>query len=421
MKGWKAVLDALRSARGQEIADAVLDTSFLGFLSLVFFSPRAADVALIFLVPSWILRRLSAPSFWPSLPLGKPIVLFLISLVLSTLFSEIRSHSLHQLTSEAAKSLVIFLGTLEYLRDEGRFRRLFWVSAWVIFLIGMDGLLQLLTGHDFIRGAALWRGRVRAHFPAPTFFEYPLPLFPFALLLLEKGTKWWGRAFSGLAVIAFAASAAFSGTRSVWIVLPLVMFLMAFGSRRRALYFSVIGILIVGLAILPLARGRHRLSSMGDLVSEQKYQRILAWQITYRMFLSRPILGKGLDIFDKYKRNAELQKPYLSPSLYERVKKRTKGVVFPIYHPHSIYLEILASQGLIGMAAFLSVLIALFRALWERRRGPPILFWGTLASWLSFLLCGAVGTSFYHLWSYGIFWLLAGIGLALKGENEIGA
>jgi O-antigen ligase len=238
---------------------------------------------------------------------------------------------------------------------------------------------------------------------------------------LEEGGKWWERAFLGLAALAFAACSFFSGTRSVWIALALILFLVALSSRRRVLYLSSIGILVLALAILPLAKSRHRLSSMGDLISEQRYQRVLAWQISYRMFLSRPILGKGLDFFEKYKRNAELQRPYLSPSLYERVKARGKGVVFPVYHPHSIYLEVLASQGLIGMAAFLFVLIALLLALWRRRRGPPLFFGATLASLLSFLVCGAVGTSVYHLWSYGIFWLLAGIGLSLKGENEIGS
>ena len=262
---------------------------------------------------------------------------------------------------------------------------------------------------------------MRAHFSAPTFFEYPLPLFSFPLLLLEERGEWWKRAFLGLAVLAFALSAAFSGTRSVWIALALILILVALSSRRRILYLCSLGILILAVAVLPIAKTRHRLSSLEDLVSEQRYQRMLSWQISYRMFLSRPILGRGLDFFEKYKKNAELQRPYLSPSLYERVKARGKGVVFPVYHPHSIYLEVLASQGVIGMAAFLSILIVLFHSLWRKRRGPPLLLWGTRAALLSFLICGALGTSFYHLWSYGTFWLLAGMGLALKGENEIGS
>ena len=421
MRGRKEALTFLRSERVQEIADTVLETSFLGFLLLLFFSSKAANFALILLGLSLIVRRLSAPSFFPETPLGKPLLFFFISLSLSALFSETRSHSLQQWASEAPKILVIFFGSLEYLRNQDRFRRLFWASAWVIFVIGADGLLQLVLGQDLIRGAVLWKGRVRAHFSSPTFFEYALPLFSFPLLLLEQGGKWWKRAFLVLAVITFAASCALSGTRSVWIALALILILVALSSRRRVLYLCSLGILILAVAVLPIAKSRHRFSSPRDLVSEQKYQRMLAWQISYRMFLSRPIVGRGLDFFVKYKRNAELQRPYLSPSVYERVKARGKGVVFPVYHPHSIYLEVLASQGVIGMAAFLSIVIVLFHSLWRKRRGPPLLFWGTWAALLSFLTCGAVGTSFYHLWSYGTFWLLAGMGLALKGEDEIGS
>ncbi len=421
MKGWKDALDFLRSKRVQEVADTVLETSFLGFLSLLFLSPPAAGLALILLGFSLIVLRLSAPSFFPQTPLGKPLLFFFLSLSLSALFSETRSHSLQQWASEVPKILVIFFGSLEYLRNQDRFRKLFWVSAWVILIIGADGLLQLLSGSDWIRGAALWRGRVRAHFSVPTFFEYPLPLFSFPLLLLEEGGKWWKRAFLGLTVLAFALSAIFSGTRSVWITLALILILVALSSRRRALYLCFFGILILAVAVLPMTKIKHRLSSLDDLVSEQKYQRALAWQISYRMFLSRPLLGRGLDFFEKYERNAELQRPFLSPSLYEQVKARGKRVVFPVYHPHSIYLEVLASQGVIGMAAFLSILIVLFHSLRRKRRGPPFLLWGTWVALLSFLICGAVGTSFYHLWSYGTFWLLAGMGSALKGENEIGS
>jgi O-antigen ligase len=421
MTGWKKALTFLRSEGVQSMADTVMETSFLGFLSLFFFSNRAADFALILMGLSLIVRRFSAPSFVPQTSLAKPLLFFFFSLLLSALFSETRAHSFRQVSSEILKTLVIFYGTLEYLRGQDRFRRVFWASAWVVFVIGADGLLQFVLGQDLIRGAALWKGRVRAHFSSPTFFEYALPLFPFPLLLLEQGRDWWKRAFLALVVIAFAASCVLSGTRSVWIALALILLLVALPSRHRVLYLSLIGILILALAILPVAKSKKRLSSLGDLVAEQKYQRMLAWQITYRMFLSRPVLGKGPDFFEKYERNEELQKPYLPPSLAEEVKARGKRMVFPIYHPHSIYLEILASQGLVGMAAFLSILIALFFSLGRGRRGPPLLFRGTLASLLSFLICGAAGTSFYRLWSYGIFWLLAGIGLALKGGDEIGS
>ena len=49
MRGWKEALTFLRSERVQETADTVLETSFLGFLLLLFFSPQAANFALILL------------------------------------------------------------------------------------------------------------------------------------------------------------------------------------------------------------------------------------------------------------------------------------------------------------------------------------------------------------------------------------
>ncbi|MDH7500466.1 MAG: O-antigen ligase family protein, partial [candidate division NC10 bacterium] len=320
--------------------------------------------------------------------------------------------------SEAPKILVIFFGSLEYLRDEGRYRRLFWVSSWVILLIGIDGFVQYWRGQDLIREVGLWRGRVRAHFASPTFFQYVLPLLPLSLALWEERISGWKKAFLAMAVMALAASSLLSRTRSVWIALALTVLFMSIFSRRRIFYLLLIGLFALGSAALPLGSGRASPLSLTGFLAEQRYQRMLAWQISYRMFLSRPLLGKGPDFFDRYQRNAALQQPYLSPQLYEKLAKGGKGVVFPIYHPHSIYLELLASQGIIGMAAFLWILATLAFSLWKGRKGPPLAFLGTSAALLCFLALGAVGTSFYQPWSYGIFWLLAGMGMSLRERDE---
>jgi O-antigen ligase len=401
----KQILGFLRSERTQSLADLVLETSFLASVLLLFFSHKACNLALILLGLSWIVRRLAYSPFLPSVPLRLPLLLFLVSMLLSTIFSEDRPHSLQQFVSEAPKTLVIFFGSLEYLRDDGRYRQLFWIGAWVILLIGADGLVQYLRGQDLIREVGLWRGRVRAHFASPTFFEYVLPLLPFSLALWEEKINRWKKAFVAIAVMAFLGSSLLS-----------LLFMVIF-SRHRIPYLLLIGLVVLASAALPMAKGRATPFSLAEFASEQKYQRMLAWHITYRMFLSRPLLGKGLDFFEKYERKADLQRPYLSASLLDRLKKREKGVVFPIYHPHSIYLELLAGQGLAGMVAFLLILTVLIFTLWKERRGSPAPLLATSASLLSFLVCGAAGTSFYNLWSYGMFWLLAGMGIALRVER----
>jgi len=310
-------------------ADLVLETSFLAFVLLIFFSHKACSVALFFLGLSWTIRRLAASPFLPSVTFRLPLLLFLVFLLLSALFSEDRPHSLQQFWAEVPKILVIFFGSLEYLRDRGRYRRLFWIATWVVLLIGLDGLVQFFHGQDLIRGAGFDTGRVKAHFSYPTFFEYVRPLLPLSLSLLEESTRWWEKGFVGLAAVSFAATSVLSQTRSVWIALSLIVLFMVLFSRYKVFCLLSIGFVIFALAILPVSTGRDRLFSMADFISEQRYQRILVWQISYRMFLSRPLLGKGLDFFEKYKRNAELQRPYLSLSLYERVKKGRKGRRLP--------------------------------------------------------------------------------------------
>jgi len=412
------IASLLSSRRLAEAAGLVLETSFLAFLGLLFFSRPAGDVALILVGLSWVVYRLSSPPFWPPGRVMLPLLVFLASMLLSTLWAEDRSHSFQQFVSQAPKMVAIFLASWEYLRTKEHRERFFWVSTTVLLLVGVDGIMKFLRGEDVIGGVALWRGRVRAHFARPTFFEYVLPMLPWSLALGEgKIRGWWRKGMLGMAGGTFVFSSLLSRTRSVWLALGLISASMVAFSRRRLWYLLLLAVVLLSWVALPLARGRSNPFSLSEFVEEQRYQRMLAWQITFRMFLDRPLLGKGPDFFENYERNAPRQEQYVPPNLRQELKKRKGGVVFPIYHPHNIYLEILASQGLLGLAAFLFLLVMLLRNLGGPRGRASPLFMPTAVSLFTFLFCGTWGTSAYDFWSYGVLWLLAGMGMRLGEEK----
>ncbi|MDH7500943.1 MAG: hypothetical protein QHH30_11245, partial [candidate division NC10 bacterium] len=94
MKLGNDLLAFLKSERAQALADLILETSFLAVIALFFFSRRATDVALILLALSWMVRRLPCSPFFPRSRLGLPLLFFLISMLLSALWAEERSHSI---------------------------------------------------------------------------------------------------------------------------------------------------------------------------------------------------------------------------------------------------------------------------------------------------------------------------------------
>jgi len=240
-----------------------------------------------------------------------------------------------------------------------------------------------------------------------------VPLVPLALDRLWHEKAVWLRVLAGWALLVTVLSIIFTYSRGGFLALVVVIILMLL---RMKLNPWLLGALVVfGLIVwqfLP-AQYTDRIGTLGDLVggdpeigvaSDISFRgRLSETTVAWLMFLDHPIQGVGLANY-----NANYQDYSQNLGLDARLEARSA---------HSLYLEIAAETGIVGLLVFGAILWVLFRGLARastlfKRGGMPDYANMTFA--LAVALIGyLVGSVFLHLAYARYFWLFIGLGLAV--------
>jgi len=199
-------------------------------------------------------------------------------------------------------------------------------------------------------------------------------LCPLAYRELVDADTWSTRliALNALAILGVALILTLS--RSAWLGTALAAVIVIAGSRRPTLRPRVVAavIVLVGLGVVGLTVGRGfplqqkivaRAVSVFDVGAWGPRPAI--WRDSVKLIASRPILGYGPDNFGLvYPR---FQADYLGQQQVDKA--------------HAESLQVAATQGLIGLAAYLLVLAAFVRAFWRgrQRAGAVAIFAGWVA------------------------------------------
>jgi O-antigen ligase len=199
------------------------------------------------------------------------------------------------------------------------------VGVWVYKGASFDSRARGLAGHYM------------------TFAGQLLLVLPVALgVMFTARTPRWRLGALAVALVGLAALAV-TFTRSAWLGLFVACaLLLAFTRPRGLLWLALAGVAAWFLA--PGAWGQ-RLHSVADPANLWNRERVFMWQAGGRMFRDHPLTGVGLQdlhaLYDQYR----------SPAASERAG-----------HLHNAYVQIAASMGLVGLAAFAWLYGSLVRA-----------------------------------------------------------
>jgi len=288
----------------------------------------AASTALAWAFSGGAWRR-HAPLFWP-------ILGWLVALAIAAWFAQDRAASLPRIRKGFLPLLV-------------------WVAAWHgrSPRFGRAALAVLLVSAALAAGLGLvfWclglfvvvaraQGAV-GHYM--TFGGQLLLWLPVAcgVALLARSARWRLGALLA-AALGFAALAA-TFTRSAWIGVTVALAAMLAVARPRWLpaFAAVVALLVV----FAPAHYRDRLRSSFDPSHPNNIERRHMWEAGGRMFRDHPITGVGLmDLHEIYER-------YKDPAARE-----------PAGHLHSVFVQIAATMGILGLIAFAFLYAGLFRA-----------------------------------------------------------
>ncbi|NMC80602.1 MAG: O-antigen ligase family protein, partial [Chloroflexi bacterium] len=155
------------------------------------------------------------------------------------------------------------------------------------------------------------------------------------LLYLTSSRGGWLGTAAGLACLGMLA---FRNFRSRWFSL------WEWLRHRRALLSLLAVIALAGAAAVAYLLYRQAMQpTHGSLFGS----RAEFWGPAWNAFLQSPLLGKG---------------PYTFISLYLQANSVPPKLLF--VYAHNIYLDVLSGSGILGLAAFLWLVVAITRALW---------------------------------------------------------
>jgi len=368
-------------------------TTHAGSLKL---TTSAALLAILFVV--WVVRQfLRNPPKCRTTTLDWPIVLFAGATVLSLVsvlgpVGDIDDELIGLL--KAAGGFLIFFLTVQSL-DE---RRDLWL---VMGAIMATGLIQaIMTIFSVLTGPPLSAAtRATGTTIQPNLFAgYLVLIIPLVFAAAAVlGQRWVAVAAGaillyGVALIATLSRSGFMGLVAGTVALAILL-------PEKCKKIAVLGasvfvaLFITGLAG-PLA---DRLGeAAGHLTSLAG--RLPIWDAAVQMLIQHPAFGVGVANFD----NAL---GWYNPALH-------------FDHAHNLFLNIAAERGIIGLATFSIVLVALFRTLAKgfNQGASPVhraVSAGLAASFVAFFAHSMFDVSYYDYKILLLFWLLMGIAASL--------
>ncbi len=359
-------------------------------LTLIFFRPFISSLAypylnayystvLITALITW--GMLNKPTFTKISGLKAPLILFILSIILSTCFSVSPINSLKEIYKYLSGILLFIFAAS--LTEEEKYRtvRIIVLSAALVgvlaihqYFFGLKHLLSYLAKENitdpFILEYASQQ-RVFLPFVTPNILgDYLLLILPLALII--KGKKKWFI----LMILLFAIFL----TKSINAALGLLAGMMFYFYLRKDLpfkkYYLIVLPILISAAIIFLRQitiKEHLLPLFSGI------RRLEYWQETFKIIIRYPILGVGPGNFN------------LALSRYA----------------HNAYLQICAEFGTLGILAISYLVFSIFRIKKENKS----FYIPLVTASMLFLLSNFPGFSFFLPEVALIWWIIIGLAI----------
>ncbi|GAB1470841.1 hypothetical protein MASR2M66_17190 [Chloroflexota bacterium] len=428
-------------------------------LALVVFNPDLGVAMVLMVLFGQVQRAFVEVQGWPG-P-GRPLVAFMIGVVglRFLLFSErptswirnnfiLAAYAISLLISVVAakdfpvafeefknflENLLVVSIILFIVQSSPSLKRSIWAVIAIGIFMASVSVFQNLTktfDHTYL-GFGGWEysgyvGRPRMTGPYETPNPYAQILSVIFILALERG--WRAKkillrmfAIAGAGIMALALI--YTDSRGGF--LGLIFTVMVFLLFNRPSISSVLVITTIGLILMQFLPSNYteRILTLTQLfnkntsvISDESFrgrtsENIAAW----RMFLDHPIFGVGLDNFSEF---------YQSYSREIGLDDRREA-----RDPASLYLQLLASQGLLGTAVHLGIVFLVLQRLYRSRKELLDMGYEDEASIASALFAALIGYMFMSIYKNNAyanaFWSLMSLCMAvsqitfnLKTERE---
>ncbi|MBI2104131.1 MAG: O-antigen ligase family protein [Candidatus Omnitrophica bacterium] len=388
--------------------------SLYALLFLLPFSKAAIEVAFGPLLLGWLIERLRPATRGDTLwrraslrPLAAAVAGFLAACALSIAFSGHPQLSVRGFVGKWLEYLLLMVIAADVAsRPRVAQRGVMALIAGSVFVL-IEGVTQELFGKGLFRGHLIgWEGgslyqRMIGPYENPidlaTYLMVVIPILAAFAMSRKGGIRWglWGLLLSLLLCLARTQA------RGAWISLAVGGLIVAgwrAAPRRAGMVLAAVALLAGGVLLMRQGRPLGDAVALHDIGTRDRW---VMWQAAIGMIRDRPIVGHGVNTF-----------------MANYLEYWVGGERMPRY-AHNCYLQVAAETGIVGLAAFLWLLAALFLRLGRAARRPPLdasrlLLVGICAGLAAFAVQAAIDTNFYALRQAALFWVLAGMAVGLS-------
>jgi O-antigen ligase len=221
---------------------------------------------------------------------------------------------------------------------------------------------------------------------------------PLAYGELVAARSWGARLLAANALTVYGLALFLSFSRSAWVAVALAAIVVGVGVRGPGLRIAigtVAGIVLLAIAIALLAQAGSLQPQRADL--GEFGDRPAVYGDSLHLIASRPLAGYGPDNFGLVFPRFE------STDLHQQWDKA-----------HAETLQVAATQGVVGLAAYLFILVAFIRAFWRGRRNPGAFV--VFAGWVGYT--ATLQVNFSALAAAFPFWIFAAAAMETWGATR---
>jgi len=357
----------------------------------------AASFGLLF----WLARMSILGNFRvEKTPINIPVATFLVASAIGVVTAVDFRYSLKSYTT--LSWLFIFFLTVNNIKDERQFKRLFNFLILMATIAGAYGVFQHLARIDFLGNVKYVHktfGRSPGFFNSPqTFGNYILLVLPIVIGLSyysNRKKERWLFSFSSLIILT---AMIFSYVRGVWLGLIGGLILMSVLKSKKLLYLVVAGIIVCSISLVAFPSSIFTRRVVGTFKSERPVgDRTYLWQGGLKIVRDYPVTGVGWEGFRK---------------VYPRYKPSEAGKTG--CNAHNNFLDVAVNSGLFGLGIFLWLMAVIYKVALQIFKGVEDgyfkgIAWGFLGSFTAFLIAGLSQYNFGDSEVVMLFYFLLGM------------
>lgn len=326
------------------------------------------------------------------------LILFILWMNITTFFALVPDDAWEQ-WNKVMKIQIMVLLALAMLTNRERIHGLIWVVALSVGFFGIKGgVFAILTGGNHI----VW-GPPQSFFYGNNELALALimviPLFRYLQTVAERKWVRWGL---GISMLLMTASIVSSYSRGALLAISAMALFLALKSRKKVLLIIVILVAAVLAFMAMPGKWSERMDSIQNYEQDSSAMgRINAWQFAFNLAKDRPLIGGGFETF-----RPQLFKLYApDPDKF--------------HDAHSIWFEILAEHGFVGLALFFLLGLFTYRTgnwlIKNAKRSEQTKWAADLGAMVQVSIVGyAVGGSFLGLAYFDLYYNLVIFLLASK-------